>query len=214
MRLHASDGRGGTMDVAFLFEIVPNAGPVIVRPNDLLLVSAGAFVDHDVSQGGTTAADAEGDPMTYGVQLSADRHGLSVTGQRITGVFSGEGAVRATVTASDPFGASVSEVFIIAAPAPLPGAPSLPQVSYVYDDLQLPMPDVWASFRSGIPRRFPIRQPMPAPHSGAYSSTTSVFLRPIRTPAARAMSSRTGLPMLRASPLEPRGRRVAATPWV
>jgi cytochrome c peroxidase len=143
MQLWVSDGRGGVVDIAFWFEVVANAVPTIVRPNGLVLVSPNGPVNHDVSQGGTTAADTENDLLNYSVQLSAERHGLSVSGQRVVGTFSGTGAVRVTVTASDPFGATATEVFNIVAPAALPGRPVLPQVSNVYDDFQLPLPDAY-----------------------------------------------------------------------
>lgn len=141
--LTVSDGRGGTLDYILAIRVTANSAPGVVRPNDVLLVGPGAQVSYDVTQGGTTFADPDQDALTYQISLSAQARGLSVTGTRVTGVFSEVGAVRVKVTAMDEYGGSAEHSFVIAMPAPDPGSPVLPAISYTYDDDKLPLPPVF-----------------------------------------------------------------------
>jgi cytochrome c peroxidase len=58
----------------------------------------------------------------------------------VRGTFNSVGLVEVTVTASDIYGGSGSDVFVIAAPGPVPGRPALPAVSYSYADEELDLP--------------------------------------------------------------------------
>lgn len=114
----------------------------------LVLVSPGATVDLDVSRAKPGAAREQ----RIRVQLSADTHGLVVSGTRIQGTFAGAGAVRVTVTTEGGEGAAVVRQFNIAAPAPDPGEPQLPAAAAVYEDFRLGMPAAYVeSRRSGSP---------------------------------------------------------------
>lgn len=66
----------------------------------------------DVTQNGTTFADANGDTLTYTVSFS-ETIGLTASGGTITGVPTEIGDITVTVQASDPSGASVSDSFTL-----------------------------------------------------------------------------------------------------
>ncbi|HMA10374.1 MAG TPA: cytochrome c peroxidase [Steroidobacteraceae bacterium] len=126
-----------------------NSAPAVRGLQALVLVQPGFPISVDVSRG---ISDPDGGELTFEVRLSREAHGLAVAGHRVTGVFTGVGAVRASVIATDEHGASVATEFDIVAPAAEPGRPDLPARSHVYDDFQLHLPAAYLqSRRSGAP---------------------------------------------------------------
>lgn len=138
--ISAFDGRGAAVNNVFYVIVAPNAAPTVIRPNADQLIAVGTHVDHDVTQGGSTFKDSEGDAITYQVSLLASPHGLSAAGTRVNGVFDSVGLVVVKVTATDELGDSAEDEFLIAAPASEPGRPALPATTYTYDDAELELP--------------------------------------------------------------------------
>jgi cytochrome c peroxidase len=136
----AMDKSGESANNEFSIRVDPNKPPAVAAANDDRLTTVGSALDIESTGGGSVFADPEGDPLTYEVTLRGDPRGLSVTGTHIKGALTSIGAVEVTITAKDPMGAVASDVFLIAAPAPEPGAPTLPQTSYVYRNDALPLP--------------------------------------------------------------------------
>jgi cytochrome c peroxidase len=101
-------------------------------------VTVGTTVDVDV--GDVMFSDADGDPMTYEISLTPLPRGLSVSGTRIRGALDSNGAVFVRVRASDGFGGTAEDAFAIVAPTLETRRPTLPAVSFVYEDAQLPLP--------------------------------------------------------------------------
>lgn len=148
----ASDGRSSTANDQFWILVGPNNAPVVLSPNDDLLVSVGGFVDIEATKGGTAFEDLDGDSLTYELTLRAQPRGLAINGTRVTGLFDSIGLVEMTLTARDVYGGVGSDVFLIAAPAPEPGPPTLPNPSFVYHDEGLDLPFVFRiSSESTIP---------------------------------------------------------------
>jgi cytochrome c peroxidase len=147
----ANDPRGSENYDSFAMLVNPNGAPHAVNPASPVLVQIGQAVNIDTTQGGARFSDPEGDPLTYRISQRG-LAGMSVTGTQISGRLASIGAVEVTVTAEDPYGASTNDVFLIAAPGPLPGNPTLPLPSYVYEDESLPLPWVFRlSSESQIP---------------------------------------------------------------
>jgi cytochrome c peroxidase len=135
------DGRGGALAYGIFIDVVPNAAPAVASSNRLLLTGIGQHVNVDALQGGTTfGPDPQGDPVSYQVTTSARPQGLVISGTQVAGVMTGIGAVRIRVTATDTYGASSFDEFIIAVPGPEPASPRLPSASYVYEDARLALP--------------------------------------------------------------------------
>ena len=148
------DNHGGnSVLMEFGMRVVANAAPVVASGNRPQLVQAGTHVAFDAAQGGATFSDPDGDALTYTVVLRGDAQGLVVSGTRVSGTLDRVGAVEVIITARDPYGAAVSDAFLIALPAAEPtGAPLLPATSYVYRDEELPLPYMYrASSESRIP---------------------------------------------------------------
>ena len=148
------DNRGGnSVPMEFWMRVAANAAPVVASGNRPQLVQAGTRVAFDAAQGGATFSDPDGDVLTYTVELRGDAQGLVVSGTRLSGTLDRVGAVEVIITARDPYGAAVSDAFLIALPAAEPaGAPLLPATSYVYRDEELPLPYMYrASSESRIP---------------------------------------------------------------
>jgi cytochrome c peroxidase len=135
----ASDGRASARD-NFSLVIRLNAAPKLIHANGYQFVAAGAAIDYDSTQSGTVFFDDDQDPLTYQVSLLPPAHGLSVDGAHITGVFDSIGVARAQITATDPAGASATDMFGIVAAGREPGEPSLPAQMYAYADAELTMP--------------------------------------------------------------------------
>jgi cytochrome c peroxidase len=146
----ASDGRSSTTPDEFWIEVNPNSAPQVANANADRLISVGGFVDVDASKAGTALTDPDGDVLTYEISLRGVPRGLAVSGMRVTGVFDSIGAVEATVSARDAYGGVGKDVFLIAAPAPEPGEPNLPDPPYVYRDEDLDLPFLFASSSEDI----------------------------------------------------------------
>ncbi len=146
IQVQVDDGRGGnSVSFQLVLHVVANSPPIVANGNVPRLVSVGDQVDFDASQGGTTFRDADGDPLRYTVTLRGNPHGLSVAGTHASGKFDAVGAVEVTITATDGFGGTGVDAFLIAAPAAAPtSTPTLPATSYLYRDEELALPYVFA----------------------------------------------------------------------
>jgi cytochrome c peroxidase len=138
------DNRGGnTVSYSLLLRVAANAAPSLIHPHSPKLVALAQSIDIDVTQGGTTFEDPDGDALQYVVTMRGNPQGLSVSGTHVSGSLTAVGAVQVTATASDPYGAASSHAFLIAAPAPESTAvPQLPATAYAYRDEELPLPFV------------------------------------------------------------------------
>ena len=123
-----------------------NTAPQVAAPNQNFSVTAGQPVEYDVSQGGTSFTDTDGDSLTYTISFqSFDRNNtsidneLSATGTIVSGTPVTVGTVFVTVTVSDGRGGSASDAFEIAITEAVDeNAPALPAVSFEYVDIDLP----------------------------------------------------------------------------
>jgi cytochrome c peroxidase len=68
---------------------------------------------YDVTQGGTTFSDPDGDALTYSIDASRFNAGLRVNGTRIVGTLDTHGWVDVEVTAADGRGGAVTDAFRI-----------------------------------------------------------------------------------------------------
>ncbi|HET9861991.1 MAG TPA: cytochrome c peroxidase [Steroidobacteraceae bacterium] len=115
-----------------------NAAPVAMQRQDVL-VTAGEPFTVDATLGGQRIVDPDGNGLRYRISLRGS-DGVVVKGTQLSGVLP-VGAVEVTLVGTDPHGASAEAVFLLAAPAPPPGEPSLPATPYLYKDESLPLPD-------------------------------------------------------------------------
>jgi Putative Ig domain len=92
--VRASDGRGGTADTSFRINVFENSPPFVARPNLALVTTAGATVNRDLTQGGTTFTDIDGDRLTYEVALIAPSSQINVVGLSAVGALGGRGRRR------------------------------------------------------------------------------------------------------------------------
>lgn len=136
----AKDPSGWTENNEFAIGVNPNSAPRVINPNADRHIIAGTQVDYEATQNGGVFVDADGDALSYEVTMRPDPRGLSVTGTHVRGTFNSVGLVEVTVTASDIYGGTGSDVFVIAAPGPVSGRPALPSVPYSYADEQLDLP--------------------------------------------------------------------------
>jgi cytochrome c peroxidase len=136
----ASDSHGASATHQFRIFVEPNHPPTVNVNRDDLRVQVGENLWLDATLGGARMADPEGDPVTYLVRLRG-APGITLDGTRVGGALSAVGAVEVTVEGTDPYGARSAAVFVIAAPAAPPGAPTLPATPYTYKDESLPLPD-------------------------------------------------------------------------
>jgi cytochrome c peroxidase len=134
-----------------------NHAPQVAGTRADLLVALGEPVSFDASRGGTLVTDPDGDALTYRITLRGEP-GLTANGAWISGALASVGAVEVTVQASDPQGASVQAMFVIAAPAAAPGVPTLPATPYLYADESLPLPE---AFRTSSETRLPLWDTQP-----------------------------------------------------
>ena len=137
----ATDPTGGSTYDTFTLFVDPNQAPRVVVDRKPVLVRVGESLSVDATLGGTRFADPEGDALTYKVSTRGIP-GITINGTQVAGSLTSIGAVEVTVTAQDPYGASTDEVFLIAAPGPLPGSPTLPATRYSYEYPQPDMPFV------------------------------------------------------------------------
>jgi cytochrome c peroxidase len=136
----ARDPRGGMATDSFFVSIAKNAAPELTRPNGALMIVPGAHVNYDVTQGGTTFTDSDGDKVTYQITFLSPPRGFGVEGTHVVGAPSDYGIVTVRITGSDDYGGSNTDLLTVAVAAPEPGEPVLPTVSYVYEDAKLPLP--------------------------------------------------------------------------
>ena len=136
----AKDPTGWTESNEFAIGVNPNAAPRVINPNADRHIIVGTHVDYEITRNGAVFVDADGDALSYEVTMRTDPRGLGVTGTHVRGTFNSVGLVEVTVTASDIYGGSGSDMFVIAAPGPAPGRPALPAVSYSYADEELDLP--------------------------------------------------------------------------
>jgi cytochrome c peroxidase len=139
--LTASDGRGGTTTETFVIVVAANASPVVANPNAEFFTARGVHVNRDLTQGGTTFRDADGDVLTYTVEMtSPPGRGFALAGTSAVGALTNSDLASFKITARDGYGGVAADTFIIANPAPLPGPPTRPLDGYAYadDDLALP----------------------------------------------------------------------------
>ncbi|HKS56733.1 MAG TPA: cytochrome c peroxidase [Steroidobacteraceae bacterium] len=143
------DTAGNVSTAQFMIFVTPNTAPQVVNPNHDHVVTVGARVDYEVTGNGTVFTDADGDELTYEVTTRTDPRGLGVAGTTVSGTFDSVGLVEVTVTASDAYGGSDSDVFVVAAPGPEPGRPVLPAVAYSYADEELALPFIFRMSSEG-----------------------------------------------------------------
>lgn len=144
----ARDGRGGEARHLILIERPGNQPPAVVKPNLAVFPGTGEPVSHDLSQAGTTFADPDGDPLTYSVEMTTPAgRGFRVEGIYALGALGSTDIAQFKITASDGFGTFATDVFVVAKAGPLPGKPTLPATSFVYEDASLSLP--W-EFRKSI----------------------------------------------------------------
>jgi cytochrome c peroxidase len=141
VHVSVSDVPGSLERTEFVIRIAANHDPVATAARADLIVAVGSPVDVDPTAAGSLFRDEDGDPITYTVAVRGVP-ALSVNGTRVQGALTGVGAAEVVVTARDAFGGEGIATFLVAAPAPEPGAPTLPATSYVYEDAQLTMPEV------------------------------------------------------------------------
>jgi cytochrome c peroxidase len=134
--VQATDGHGYFAVAQFSILLEPNRAPVLNTAPDDVLVALGAAVNVDATAAGNRFSDADGDVLTYQVAVRGTP-GLSVDGAIVRGSLAIVGAVQVVVTASDGFGGEGVVKFLVAAPAPPPGPPTLPATSYIYEDAQI-----------------------------------------------------------------------------
>jgi cytochrome c peroxidase len=146
----AKDPSGRTENNEFAIGVNPNSAPRAINPNTDRHINVGTHVDYETTQNGAVFVDPDGDALSYEVTMRTDPRGLGVTGTHVRGTFKSVGLVEVTVTASDIYGGSGSDVFVIAAPGPVPGRPSLPLVSYSYADEELDLPLVFRISSEGV----------------------------------------------------------------
>jgi cytochrome c peroxidase len=124
------DGRGGASNTHVVIHLNANHAPTRATSYADVLVNTGQAINVDVAAPGAGFTDADGDPITYQLGLRG-MPGLSVAGTRVTGALASTGATEVAETI---------ETFMVAAPAPTSGVPTLPATSYVYEDAQLQFP--------------------------------------------------------------------------
>ena len=135
----ATDRRSSISDT-FLIEVAPNSVPTVARPNLALLVDPGQHVNHDLTQGGSTFLDPDGDRLTYEVTATFAPSAVTVNGLHVVGALDAVGLATFEIKASDGYGGTAVDEFRLAAVGPEPSAPTLPTVSYSYADEELTMP--------------------------------------------------------------------------
>ncbi len=137
------DSAGLSASDEFVINVSVNAAPRVTATHADVLVKAGEPVSLDAKLGADQFADPEGDALRYEVNVRGT-YGLAVNGTRVEGRLNTVGAAEVSVTATDPFGASVSDVFLIAVPAPLPKkSPVLPASAFEYELSASDLPAVY-----------------------------------------------------------------------
>ncbi|WP_203291993.1 cytochrome c peroxidase [Maricaulis parjimensis] len=91
----------------------PNSAPVVNLANLDQAAEVGEAFTYDASQNGATFTDPDGDALSYAVTLTPNGSGLAAQGSVISGTPTAAFDVTATITASDPSGATASDSFTI-----------------------------------------------------------------------------------------------------
>ncbi len=139
----ATDPDGQFSEDEFIIVVDPNSAPVVASANEDRIAPVGGVLDYDPGKGGSTFSDPDGDALTYEVSLRGSPRGLTVVDNRIRGAIAEIGLAEITITARDEYGGVTSDVFTIATPGPEPGRPTLPAVSYRYEDTALDLPFIF-----------------------------------------------------------------------
>lgn len=127
-----SGGGGGSSTLTP--SIPTNIAPVIVDAIADQSATIGTPFSFDVTQGGATFSDADGDGLTIAVSFNPATFGLSASAGQISGTPIQAGTVGVTVTASDPSGANVAATFdIVISVASTPTKPNI--LLIIADDL-------------------------------------------------------------------------------
>lgn len=141
VQIYARDGRGGELGIGTQVNQALNQPPAVPKPNHNMVVAAGAAIDYDATQGGTTFSDPERHPLTYEVFILEAPSNFSVQGTRIVGSLAGPGHAKVKIVASDAFGGTTEDSFAFVIPAAIHSRPTLPASPYAYADAQLPLPE-------------------------------------------------------------------------
>lgn len=135
--INATDSRGaGTLSHTFWLTVAGNREPAVAAPNLALLTTPGAHFNHDLTQGGITFTDPDGDVLTYEVETIFAAPNVAVSGLRVVGALETIGLATFEITASDGYGGIAVDEFRVAAVASEPGVPTLPATVYSYSDVQ------------------------------------------------------------------------------
>lgn len=136
---------------------LPNAFPRVTGDRIDKLVQVGESFAFDAAAFAAPIVDPDGDVLRYQVTLRG-ASGAAVNGTQVSGALAAVGAVEVRVMGTDDDGASAESVFLIAAPAAPPGAPSLPATPFLYADESLALPD---GFRTSSENRAPLWDTQP-----------------------------------------------------
>ncbi len=115
----ASDPHGGSVSDAFVVTVTStsNDAPVVVNPiANLSARLAGVYVVHLEASGAEVFFDSDGDDLSYAVGNSDATKAtvtLDSTANTLTITSAATGATTVTVTASDPHGGAVSNLFVV-----------------------------------------------------------------------------------------------------
>ena len=136
----ANDGRGLEAEDVFTLSSVDNLPPQLQNPNFDQFGDENVPFEYDVSQGGTTFVDLEGDAITYSVSFEFPIEGLVVDGPIISGTPTSANFTVVTVTATDALGNSSQDEFFldIFFDFSFQGVPNLPDTKFNYANPDLP----------------------------------------------------------------------------
>lgn len=122
-----------------------NRPPVVAKPLAPQTATVASAFSLDVSQGGTTFTDPDGDTVALTVAVSPSGSGLTTTGATLAGTATTAGNYTVSVTASDGRGGTATTSFSLVI-APQAGVPVLPAAAFGYSDDSIALP---AQFRVG-----------------------------------------------------------------
>lgn len=91
----------------------PNRNPEIAQSNSTQRAIQFHDFDYDATQGGRTFADPDGDRLSYSITFSGNANGLRASGTRVVGRPQTLDTVAVTISAQDPRGGVVVNVFYI-----------------------------------------------------------------------------------------------------
>lgn len=152
----ARDPAGAVASLQFYIFVAANLAPQPTSERADRLVGVGQAFSFDAAVG-RAFTDPDGDPVTYAISQRGVSS-VTINGSQVSGQLDAAGAVEITLRASDPYGASSEAVFVIAAPGPSTGTPTLPSTPYTYKDESLPLPD---DFKLSSENRVPMYDTQP-----------------------------------------------------